>query len=324
MARFQGFPGGFSRPARIEKNDWHSFPGGNDGLARQFLKKLIPAAIHGGNTFEEIQNREINFEALDRPENSVRIRLGSLAIRVEHNKGNEKSEHVHVEYVRGGSIFSLKARSVVMANGSWVTRRIVKGLPQKYYEAYGQFYRSPMLVVNVAVTNWRFLDKLGLTGCSWFDGFGFSCNIRQPMMIGDYRPPLDSDKPALITFYVPFFYPGLPIREQGVRGRTELLATSYAEYEKRILAQMTKLFGKAGFDAGKDVAGIVLNRWGHAYVNPQPGFYFGRDGRPAARTVIRSGFGRIAFGHSELNGHQHWLGAVSEGQRAAQQAMGAL
>ena len=169
-----------------------------------------------------------------------------------------------------------------------------------------------MLVVNVAVTNWKFLDKLGVTACRWFEGFGFSCNIRQPMIIGDYRPPLDPEKPAIITFYVPFYYPGLPVKEQGMKGREELLSTSYLTYESRIREQMVRLFGKAGLTLDKDIAGIILNRWGHAYVNPQPGFYFGKDGRPAPREIIRKRFGRIAFAHSELNGHQHWVGAVSK------------
>ncbi len=324
MPGFQGFPAGFTKRARSEKSDWHSFPGGNDGFVRFFTKALIPDSISGNKSFEDIHNQKINFEALDRPSNSVSMRLGALAVRIEHNSEPDKSEFVWASYVKGGKVYRLKARSVVMANGSWVTRRIVKNLPEEHKEAYKQFYRSPMLVVNVAVTNWRFMYKLGLTSCRWFGGFGFSCNIRQPMIVGGYQPPLDPDKPAIITFYVPFYYPGLPIHEQGVKGRTELLSTSYADYEKKITEQMTRLFGKAGFDTEKDIAGIILNRWGHAYVNPQPGFYFGRDGQPAPSSVIRKRFGRIAFGHSELNGHQHWLGAVEEGIRAARQAMGTL
>ena len=181
-----------------------------------------------------------------------------------------------------------------------------------------------MLVVNVAVTNWRFLYKLGITACRWFEGFGFSCNIRQPMVVGDYQPPLDPDKPAIITFYVPFYYPGLSLKDQGMKGRNKMLSTSYGAYEQKIKEQMAALFGKAGFDPAKDIAGIILNRWGHAYINPQPGFYFGRDGRPAPREVIRKKFGRIAFAHSELNGHQHWVGAVEEGHRAARQVMDIL
>lgn len=319
MPGFQGLSSEGEFSARRSDREWHSFPGGNDGISRHFIKRLIPGAIAGRDAFDDILNRPFRFEAFDRQESPVRLRLGALAVRVEHDGPAERAEQVLVTYVKEGKIYRAKARGVVMANGSWVTRRIVPDLPEDYKAAYRQFSRSPLLVVNVAVTNWRFLHKLGITACRWFEGFGFSCNIRRPMTVGSYRPPLDPDKPALITFYVPFYYPGLPAREQGIKGRTAVLSTSYADYERRIIGQMVRLFGSAGFDPRTDIAGIVLNRWGHAFVNPQPGFYFGRDGAPAPRDVIRKRFGRVAFAHSELNGHQHWLAAAEEGRRAAAQ-----
>ena len=139
------------------------------------------------------------------------------------------------------------------------------------------------------------------------------------MWVGNHRPPLDPKRPALLTFYVPFYYPGQPIQKQGSMGRAELLSTPFSSYERKIRQQLAVLFGEAGFDPQRDIAGIVLNRWGHAYVNPQPGFYFQPNGAPAARDVIRRPFGRIAFGHSELVGHQYWLGAINEGKRAMEQ-----
>ena len=65
---------------------------------------------------------------------------------------------------------------------------------------------------------------------------------------------------------------------------------------------MTKMFSADGFVAERDIAGIILNRWGHAYISPQPGFHFGKDGEDAPRDVVKRGFGRIQFGHSELTG----------------------
>jgi spermidine dehydrogenase len=76
-----------------------------------------------------------------------------------------------------------------------------------------------------------------------------------------------------------------------------------------------------GFDANKDIAGIILNRWGHAYISPQPGFHFGKDGKPAPKEIVRRGYGRIQFGHSELTGYMSHTRALSEGARAAQAAM---
>jgi len=120
----------------------------------------------------------------------------------------------------------------------------------------------------------------------------------------------------VLTFYTPFHRPGLPIREQVVRGRTELLQTSYPEYERRIMNQMLTLFGSAGFVPERDVGGIILNRWGHAYSVPYPGFYGGTGNGPAPRDIIRQGYGRVVFAHSELDGLQHWGTAAEKGRRA--------
>ena len=232
-----------------------------------------------------------------------------------------QGKNVTVTYLHDGKLYRLKARSVVMSCGSRLSRKVVTNLPVSYSEAYNQFHVSPILVVNVALTNWRFLYQLGFTACKWSSGFGFGCNIRKPMYVGSYRPPLHPDKPTLLTFYVSFHQPGLPIEEQGESGRKKLLGTSYAEFESAIVEKMRQLFSDAGFKAEKDIAGIILNRWTFAYVNPQPGFYFGKDGKPAPRDIIRKPFGHIAFAHAELNGHQHWVAAVDEGRRAARQIL---
>jgi spermidine dehydrogenase len=322
MPGFQGFPRGFSRRAVFEENKWHSFPGGNDGFSRHFVKWLIPDAISGGRDFGSIMNGRLRPDALDLPGSNVRIRPGCLAANVEHGRGQGDASEALVTYVQDGKARRVRAGSVVMACGSLVSRRIVRDMPSEYADAFSGFTHAPVMVANVAIRNWRFLYKLGLTACRWFGGFGFSCNVRRPMIAGDYTPPLDPDRPAVLSFYIPFYYPGLSAREQGEKGRREMLATPYAGYEKRLLDQMTLLFGSAGFDAGKDVAGIILNRWGHAFTAAVPGFYFGRGGKPSPRSVIRKKFGRVAFAHSELNGHQHWLAAVEEGTRAAKQLAG--
>lgn len=317
-----GLPGfAFMKKSGGHNSEYRSFPGGNSSLARYFIKALIPSAIRGNRTFADILNGGINFDALDAPTTPTRVRLGSTAVRVEHKGNASRAAYVFVTYAGPQGLRRVTAKGVIMAGGSWTTRLVVRDLPEDYKLAYQQFHRSPMLVVNVALTNWRFLYKLGLTACRWFDGFGFCCNIRQPMIVGDYRPPLHPDKPTVLTFYVPFYYPGLPIHDQGVRGRTELFSTSYAEYERQIREQMLKLFGSAGFDPRNDIAGIIINRWGHAYLDPQPGFFFGREGKPAPRDVVRKRYGRIAFAHSEMNGHQNWSGAAMEGRHAMEQLL---
>ena len=318
-----GFPE-FRGHGSLKNSHWHSFPGGNDGFSRYFIKTLIPDAIDGNKSFADIHNNRVHFPALDREGNKVRLRLGSSVVRVGHEDNPAQEKNVTISYLHDGKLYSLKARSVVMACGSRLSRKVISGLPASHAEAYDQFYTSPILVANVALTNWRFLYKLGFTACKWSSGFGFACNIRKPMHVGNFRQPLHPDKPIVLTFYISFHQPGLHIKEQGEQGRKKLLDTSFAEFESQLIGQMKQLFADAGFEAKKDIAGIILNRWTYAYVNPQPGFYFGKDGKLAARDIIRKPFGRIAFAHAELNGHQHWVAAVDEGRRAARQTMAAL
>ncbi len=144
------------------------------------------------------------------------------------------------------------------------------------------------------------------------------------MVIEDKVDPLDPAKPTVLTFYVPYLHQGLPLQAQTIVGRNELFASSYRDIEIKVRQQMQKLFGMAGFDAKRDIAAIILNRWGHAYVAPQPGFYFGKNGAATPRDVIREGYGRITFGHSELSGQQLWSRGVEEGERAAKQALGLI
>jgi len=318
-----GFPD-FQGHRSLRNSHWHSFPGGNDGFSRCFVKALIPESIEGGKSFADIQNGRVRFPALDRDGTKVRLRLGSSVVRVGHEDGSAPGKSTTIIYVKDGKLYRLKARSAVMACGSHLSRKVVSVLPVSHADAYNQFHVSPILVANVALTSWRFLYQLGFTACKWSGGFGFGCNIRKPMYIGDYRPPLHPDKPIVLTFYISFHQPGLAIAEQGEIGRKKLLGTSYTEFEALIVGQMKQLFSETGFKAEKDIAGIILNRWTYAYVNPQPGFYFGKDGNSAPRDVIRRPFERIAFAHAELNGHQHWVAAVEEGGRAARQALSVL
>ena len=82
------------------------------------------------------------------------------------------------------------------------------------------------------------------------------------------------------------------------------------------------MFGAYGFDAQRDIAGIILNRWGHAYLSPHPGFFFGREGRPAPREILRNApFGRVAFANTDLAGAMDHRYSILEAQRAVQQLL---
>ena len=298
------------------------FADGNSGFARLMVKTLVPDAFAGPRTVEAVSRNRVNFPALDRAGQATRIRLNSTVVRVEHEGDPARAPHVVVTYARGRRLFKVRARAVVMAGGSWTTRHIVRDLPATHRDAYAQFYRSPCLMINVAVRNWRFLHRMGMSGCRWFGGLGNYLSVRKLATVGGAPETFGPDSPTALTLKVLFAKPGRPIGEQGSLGRAELLGTSFAQYERTVREQFADMFAPGGFDPRRDIAGIILNRWGHAYVNPQPGFFFGVDGKPAPRDVLRNQpFGRIAFANTDLSGAMDHRNSIREADRAVTQIL---
>jgi spermidine dehydrogenase len=302
------------------------FPGGNTTIARLLVRSLIPAAIEGGdqgsNTVEDVTRNTVNLSALDTPLTSARIRLSSTAISVQHDGEPGKANAVSIAYLRDGKLYRIKARSAILAGGSWTTKHIVKDLPEAHRKAYAEFYRSPCLMANVAVRNWRFLHSIGISGCRWFEGIGNYMEVRKLALTGVGDSAIGPDSPIVLSLKILYSYPGHSTEEQGNRGRGEMFGTSFRDYERRIREQFTEMFAASGFDAQRDIAGIILNRWGHAYLSPQPGFFFGRDGRPAPRELLRNApFGRIAFANTDLAGAMDHRYSILEAQRAVGQLL---
>ena len=298
------------------------FPDGNAGFARLMVKTVIPEAFAGPRTVEAVWRNRVRFGALDRRGQPTRIRLNATVVRVEHAGDPARAPHVVLTYVKGGRAFRVRARHVVMAGGSWTTQHIVHDLPATHREAYAQFHRSPCLMANVAVRNWRFLYDMGMTGARWFEGIGNYLTIRKMATIGGSES-FGPDSPTVLTLKVLFAQPGLPIAEQGSRGRAEMLGKSFAQYERELRQQLGDMFAAGGFDPRRDIAGIILNRWGHAYVNPQPGFFFGVDGKPAPRDVLRDQpHGRIVFANTDLTGAMDHRNSIAEAERAVRQIVG--
>jgi spermidine dehydrogenase len=299
-----------------------SFPGGHAGTARHFLKKIMPAALLGEYKMADILNSPVQWDQLDRPQEQVRMRLSSTVVSVIHEGSPESAKNVVVTYLRGGKLFKVRAKTAILCGQQHANRHICRDISPEYREAMGAFHHAPILTVNVALRNWKFLERLGIASARWFDGIGWWASLRRNLEIpGQITQPLDPSKPTVLTMYNPFPLPGVPFPQQCTAARMQMFAMSYAQIDAAVREQFTKMFGDQGFDAQRDIAGLITNRWGHAYVVDPPGFFFGKDGKPAPKDVLRKRFGRLSFGHSELSGAQMWETAAGEGERAAQQAL---
>ncbi len=78
----------------------YHFPDGNASIARMLVRKMIPD-IAPGHTMDDIVLAPFDYAALDRPGQSVRIRLNSTAVDVRN-----AAKGVEIAYVNGGSVCS--------------------------------------------------------------------------------------------------------------------------------------------------------------------------------------------------------------------------
>jgi spermidine dehydrogenase len=298
------------------------FPGGHAGTARHFLKKVLPAALKGEYRTADIIGSPVQWEELDRPNQPVRMRLSATVASVVHDGDPETAKQVIVTYRKDGRLYKVRANGAVLCGQQHVNRHICRDVSPEYRTAMNAFHHAPMHTINVAVRNWKFLERLGIASARWFDGFGWWVSVHRNLEIpGQVTQPLDPAKPTILTMYNPFLNPGVSFPQQCTTGRMQLFAMSYADIERQVREQFTKLFGDHGFVADRDIAGIISNRWGHAYFVGPPGFFFGKDGSAAPKDIIRNRFHRLSFGHSELSGAQTWETAAAEGSRAASQIL---
>ncbi|MFZ0884249.1 MAG: FAD/NAD(P)-binding protein, partial [Candidatus Acidiferrales bacterium] len=161
LSAYADYAADMLHPLDTEDGD-QMFPRGNGDIARLMMKALISDAISGADNVDEVCNGRVNFAALDRPGAAAHVRLGATAVWVQHDGDPAKAEFVSIIYSQGKQLYRVKARTAVMAGGCWTTKHIVRDLPAAQRDAYGQFYRSPCMMANVALRNWRFLYKMGI------------------------------------------------------------------------------------------------------------------------------------------------------------------
>ena len=299
-----------------------TFPGGNTFAAKRFLKLAKPEALSGDDTLHGLQYSTVNWDQLDQPGQRYRMRLSATVFSVAHEGKPDRATTVRVTYLKGGQLHAVRGKTVICAGQQHANKHICHDISPTYREAMGQFQHAPMLVLNVALRNWKFLDKLGAASIRWFEGLGWWTSLRRNLILdGKETQPLDPNKPVVLTQYTPFLLSGVPWPAQCTQARLQLFSMSFADIEAQTRDQFNKMFGPYGFDDKRDIAGIIANRQGHAYVVAPPGFFFGKDGKPAPKDVLREPFGRIAFSHCELAGAQNWENAATEGERAAKQML---
>jgi spermidine dehydrogenase len=296
------------------------FPDGNATIARLLVRSLIPEVVPG-HTMEDVGAAHLDYDRLDQPDQPVRIRLSSTAIRVEQDGEPNRARGVDVAYVKDGKTLRVRGRACIMACWNMVIPHVVPSLPPAQKEALAFNVKRPLVYTSVAVRNWRAFHKLGVQRISTPGMYFKEIALSEAVSLGDLHHPQNPDEPIVVFMERTPCAPGLPIKDQHRAGRAELLATPFETFERNIRDQLGRVLGPGGFDPAHDIVAITVNRWPHGYAysynslyDPLEWVFDQSEDRP--NVIARKPFGLISIANSDAAASPHTDAAILEGHRA--------
>jgi spermidine dehydrogenase len=304
-------------PAKIDEPYIFHFPDGNAGVARSLVRRLVPEAL-AGESMEDLVLARLDYGTLDVRGATNRIRLDSTAVDVRHTPDQR---HVDVTYVRHGSVERVRGKHAILACYNQIVPHLCPELPDDQRAAIESVTKVPLVYVNVAIRNWRAFRALGFHNIripqpALMHSFGMDF----PVSMGGYHYTDSADEPTVIhgSFVPAFPDQGLAPMEQHKRGRRQIYEMSFDDFETAILRQMSGALEPGGFDAGRDIAAITVNRWPHGYAYEYNELFdppgFNRYNGPhllGARQL-----GRISIANSDAAGYAYVNGAIDAAHRA--------
>jgi spermidine dehydrogenase len=291
----------------------YHFPDGNASIARLLVRSLVPAAIPGG-TMDDVVLAKARYGELDRPRNPVRIRHASTVVRVVNGEG---SVDVGVIVHADRSLHRLRARHVVLACFNMLMPYVLDGLPAAQVAALKRNVKLPLVYSNVLGRDWRPWQRLGVHEIYGVASFHSRVKLDYPVSMGGYRCPRDPGEPMVLHLVHVPVVPGLDDpRAEARAARHVLLARPFSEYEAAIRTDLSRMLGPGGFDAGRDVLAITVNRWSHGYSWGTNTLVDDWDRHHAAVATARRPFGRVTIANSDSGWSAYAHVAIDEARRA--------
>jgi spermidine dehydrogenase len=318
-----GYPGfnGLGLPA-ADHPEWrepyiYHFPDGNASLARLLARKLI-AGLASGGTMDDIVLAGFDYDQLDRDSSDIRIRLNSTVIDVR-----QTHDAVDIGYVRAGRAHRATAKHAVLACFHMMIPFLMPDLPQAQRQALAQNVKTPLVYINVLTRNWKPWVALKVSAISSPMAFFSQAALDFPVSIGGYRHSQNPEEPIVVHMvHVPGApNSGLDARSQFHIGQAKLLAMTFADFEDRIRDQLDRMLGPGGFDSGRDIAAITVNRWPHGYSYVENSLFDGDDYQDRVLKVARQRFGRVAIANSDAAGDAYAHLAIDQAARAVRELL---
>lgn len=325
---YSGLPG-LKATALADYNDEdepyiYHFPDGNASVARLLVRDLIPG-VAAGSTMDDVVLAKFNYDNLDTSGSSIRLRLNSTVVRVEHDDPSDKASAVSAIYVTGNKAFRVKGRACVMAGYNAMIPHICPELPAAQAEALAQGIKAPILYTSVLLNNWRAWEKLGIGFISSPGGYYGVSFLDFPVSMGGYSFSRNPDEPIIVHMerFAKGNDPDATKRDQRLAGRRELYATPFENIERETRGLLAGALAGGGFDPANDIAAITVNRWGHGYAYWQSPLFDYVDGKPLDLHVTgRQKFGRISIANSDAGASATIDTAIDQAHRAVNEIQG--
>ena len=306
--------------AEVDEPYIYHFPDGNASIARLLVRKLIPG-IAPGETMDDIVLAKFDYAKLDIPENKVRIRQSSTVARVEQYADGS----VDIGYVKAGKTLRVRTKACIMACYNMMIPYVLQGLPAPQGEALHRNVKGPLTYTNVLLRNWQAWDKLKVHSITNPSGFFSLLKLDYPVSMGGYQFSADPSQPIVAHLVhvptVPDAGPGLADKYRAAR--MKLFGMTFADFEKNIRDELTRMLGPGGFDADKDILGITVNRWSHGYAYYPTALYDDIDTKEFPEEVARRKLGNVAIAGSDAGWDAYTHTAIDQAWRAVEELNGA-
>lgn len=331
-AGFDGLGLDFDRSFKESSYAFH-FPDGGASVARLLCKKIVPQSFAGPQDQNTIVTARMRYDHLDDPSASVRIRLNSTVVRVQHEgtpdilnyaEGgiHEPTTHVRVAYVKDGKVHGVRGKNCILACYNSIVRFLVPELPEAQKQSLAYPAKVPLVYSSVFIRNWQAFAKLGVSTIGAPNMWHTSVGLDQPVSIGDYQFAKSPDEPTVLHLTANPNQPGLPRKQQHKAGWRQLLQTSWEQVELETRRELARILGPGGFDPAADILGISVNRWPHGYAYTYDSLSdpdIPDEQRP--HVLGRQPFGRIAIANSDAGAAAFMNEAIDQARRAVDELM---
>ena len=125
--------------------------------------------------------------------------------------------------------------------------------------------KVPLLYTNVLLRNSTSPEKLAANAIYAPGGYHTNVDMDLPVSIGEYQCTREPGEEVVLHMSKGVCQAGLSPREQHTMGRIELFTTDFSTIERNVREQLARILAQGGFDPGRDILAITVNRWPHGY-----------------------------------------------------------